>query len=127
MIKRPKNTDSEKELLEMQMEYMKEKERNANFQPAAKVVRKMPGEKSFSISIYPSCYKRQCLLLRLHRRPEILSTMQHMIIIKSPTINCVTTKNSTAITLRKPFHVIFYFRKEAVGVCKAEGTEKQHE
>lgn len=50
MIKRPKNTDSEKELLEMQMEYMKEKERNANFQPAAKVVRKMPGEKSFSIS-----------------------------------------------------------------------------
>lgn len=39
MIKRPKNTDSEQDLLEMQMQFMKEKEKNAKFQPAAQVVR----------------------------------------------------------------------------------------
>lgn len=39
MIKRPKNTDSEQDLLQMQMDYMKEKEKNANFQPAATVVK----------------------------------------------------------------------------------------
>lgn len=39
MNNRPKNTDSEKELEEMQAAYYKEKESNANFQPAAKVVR----------------------------------------------------------------------------------------
>lgn len=39
MIKRPKNTDSEQDLLQMQLEYMKEKEKNTNFQPAATVVK----------------------------------------------------------------------------------------
>lgn len=39
MIKRPKNTDSEQDLLKMQMEFMKEKEKNKNFQPAASVVK----------------------------------------------------------------------------------------
>lgn len=42
MIKRPKNTDSEQDLLKMQLEYMKEKERDANFQPAAKVIKMGP-------------------------------------------------------------------------------------
>lgn len=39
MIKRPKNTDSEQDLLQMQMEFMKEKEKNKGFQPAASVVK----------------------------------------------------------------------------------------
>lgn len=39
MIKRPKNTDSEQDLLQMQMEFMKEKDKNKGFQPAASVVK----------------------------------------------------------------------------------------
>ena len=43
MIKRPKNTDSEQDLLKMQMEFLKEKDKS-NFQPAAAVVKvKKPG------------------------------------------------------------------------------------
>ena len=43
MIKRPKNTDSEQDLLKMQMEFLKEKDKS-NFQPAATVVKvKKPG------------------------------------------------------------------------------------
>lgn len=51
MIKRPSNTDSEQDLLKMQMEFMKEKEKNTNFQPAATVV-KIPkiGELFFIVS-----------------------------------------------------------------------------
>ncbi|XP_050083834.1 RNA polymerase II-associated protein 1 isoform X2 [Anopheles aquasalis] len=39
MIKRPSNKDSENEILRMQQEFYAEQNRDANFQPAAKVVR----------------------------------------------------------------------------------------
>lgn len=39
MIKRPKNTDTEHDILKMQNEFLTEKEKNREFQPAAKVVR----------------------------------------------------------------------------------------
>lgn len=39
MIKRPKSSDSEQDLLQMQADYMRQKQKDANFQPAAKVVK----------------------------------------------------------------------------------------
>lgn len=39
MIKRPKGSDTEQEVLKMQKEFLMEKTKNANFQPAAKVVK----------------------------------------------------------------------------------------
>lgn len=39
MIKRPKPTDTEQEILAMQNDFLSEKAKNANFQPAAKLVK----------------------------------------------------------------------------------------
>lgn len=39
MIKRPKPTDTEQEILAMQNEFLSEKTQNASFQPAAKLVK----------------------------------------------------------------------------------------
>lgn len=39
MIKRPKNTDTEKDIFQMQKEFLMEKKKDSNFQPAAKVVK----------------------------------------------------------------------------------------
>lgn len=39
MIKRPKSSDTEEDLLQMQKEFLLEKYKNTEFQPAAKVVK----------------------------------------------------------------------------------------
>lgn len=39
MIKRPKPTDTEQEILAMQNEFLSEQSKNASFQPAAKLVK----------------------------------------------------------------------------------------
>lgn len=44
MIKRPKAGDTEKDILQMQNEFLSEKQKNTQFQPAAKLVKVEPGE-----------------------------------------------------------------------------------
>lgn len=44
MIKRPKNTDTEDDILQMQKDFLAEKSKNANFEPAAKLVKIEPGK-----------------------------------------------------------------------------------
>lgn len=39
MLKRPSNNETEEDLLKMQSDFLKEKEKDPNFQPAAKFVR----------------------------------------------------------------------------------------
>lgn len=47
MIQRPSKDDSEKEILRMQREFLQEKRKNKDFQPAAQVVRiKKPKEET---------------------------------------------------------------------------------
>lgn len=43
MIKRPKPTDTEADILQMQNEFLKDQTTNAQFQPAAKLVKIEPG------------------------------------------------------------------------------------
>lgn len=44
MIKRPKPTDTEEDILQMQNEFLKDQTKNAQFQPAAKLVKVQPGK-----------------------------------------------------------------------------------
>lgn len=44
MIKRPKPTDTEDDILKMQNEFLGEKKKKSNFQPAAKLVKVEPSE-----------------------------------------------------------------------------------
>lgn len=44
MIKRPKTTDTEDDILQMQNEFLSEQQKSANFQPAAKLVKVEPGK-----------------------------------------------------------------------------------
>uniref|UniRef100_A0A182PGT8 RNA polymerase II-associated protein 1 n=1 Tax=Anopheles epiroticus TaxID=199890 RepID=A0A182PGT8_9DIPT len=61
MIKRPSKKDSENEILRMQQEFYAEQNRDANFQPAAKVVRvqRDDGEKPVGSDSYGSGNARQ--------------------------------------------------------------------
>lgn len=43
MIKRPKPTDTEEDILQMQNEFLKDQTKSADFQPAAKLVKVEPG------------------------------------------------------------------------------------
>lgn len=43
MIKRPKPTDTEEDILQMQNEFLKDQTKSAAFQPAAKLVKVEPG------------------------------------------------------------------------------------
>lgn len=43
MIKRPKPTDTEDDILQMQNEFLKKQSQTADFQPAAKLVQVKPG------------------------------------------------------------------------------------
>lgn len=43
MIKRPKPTDTEDDILQMQNEFLKKQSQTADFQPAAKLVQVEPG------------------------------------------------------------------------------------
>lgn len=43
MIKRPKNSDTEEDILRMQNEFLSEKQKNTGFESAAKLVKVEPG------------------------------------------------------------------------------------
>lgn len=43
MIKRPKPTDTEDDILQMQIEFLKKQSQASDFQPAAKLVKIEPG------------------------------------------------------------------------------------
>lgn len=43
MIKRPKATDTEDDILQMQNEFLSDKKKSTSFQPAAKLVKVEPG------------------------------------------------------------------------------------
>lgn len=44
MMKRPKSTDTEDDIIQMQNEFLSEQTKNINFNPAAKLVKVEPSE-----------------------------------------------------------------------------------
>lgn len=56
MIKRPKGTDTEQDIFQMQKEFLMEKKKGSNFQPAAKVVKLSKRELIYT-QLYISTYR----------------------------------------------------------------------